>query len=93
MPGFHLFGGSLGLAACLGRVFPIAGCMHHHSVGWLELNNCWSLGPQCCSAAGRGMATIAYTAPEAIDGPATPATDMWSFGIMLNQMVTGKVSV
>ena len=39
------------------------------------------------------MATIAYTAPEAIDGPATPATDMWSFGIMLNQMVTGKVSV
>ena len=38
------------------------------------------------------MATIAYTAPEGIDGPSTTATDVWSFGIMLNQMVTGKVS-
>ena len=45
-----------------------------------------------CMHAGRGMATIAYTAPEGIDGPSTPATDVWSFGIMLNQMVTGKVA-
>ena len=42
--------------------------------------------------AGKGMATIAYTAPEGIDGPSTTATDVWSFGIMLNQMVTGTVS-
>ena len=39
------------------------------------------------------MSTLGYTAPEAIDGPSTPATDVWSFGIMLYEMVTGKVSL
>ena len=37
------------------------------------------------------MVTLSYTAPEVIDGPPTPATDVWSFGIMLYEMVTGKV--
>ena len=38
-----------------------------------------------------GIGTLAYTAPEAVDKPATPASDVWSFGIMLLEMVTGVV--
>ena len=37
------------------------------------------------------MATPAYSAPEMVDGAApTLASDVWSFGIMLYEMVTGK---
>jgi serine/threonine protein kinase len=35
-------------------------------------------------------ATLAYTAPEAVEGLITPASDVWSFGIMLYEMATGE---
>jgi serine/threonine protein kinase len=38
----------------------------------------------------QGVATLAYTAPEAVDGPRTPATDIWSFGVVLYEMLTGQ---
>ena len=35
---------------------------------------------------------LSYTSPEAaVDGPATAASDVWSFGVILNEMVMGKV--
>ena len=39
-----------------------------------------------------GIGTLAYTAPEAVEGPSTSASDVWSFGILLFEMVTGEVS-
>ena len=37
---------------------------------------------------------LSYTAPEAaVDGPATAASDVWSFGVILNEMVMGKVRI
>ncbi|GAX76599.1 hypothetical protein CEUSTIGMA_g4045.t1 [Chlamydomonas eustigma] len=42
------------------------------------------------SHSGCGLGTMAYTAPEAIDDPLIPASDMWSFGILLYEMLTGE---
>ena len=40
---------------------------------------------------GGGIGTLSYSAPETLESPATPASDMWSFGVMLHEMVTGQV--
>ena len=68
-----------GCRECKIRPWPACSCVHA----------CMCF--RVLAAFGRGMVTLGYTAPEAIDGPSTPATDVWSFGIMLYEMVTGKV--
>ena len=40
---------------------------------------------------GNEMATLAYMAPERLDGIAAPSNDIYSLGIILYQMVTGKL--
>eukprot|EP00955_Chlamydomonas_euryale_P023997 252911-Chlamydomonas_euryale.AAC.1 len=35
--------------------------------------------------------TLAYSAPELLHGPATPASDMWSFGMLLCEMMIWEV--
>ena len=36
------------------------------------------------------MSTLAYSAPETLDGQRSPATDVWSFGVLLYEMVVGQ---
>jgi serine/threonine protein kinase len=43
------------------------------------------------TTAGHEMGTIAYMAPERLDGIAAPGNDIYSLGIILNQMLTGQL--
>lgn len=45
------------------------------------------------TTAGHEMGTIAYMAPERLDGIAAPANDIYSLGIILYQMLTGQLLV
>ena len=41
--------------------------------------------------AGHEMGTVAYMAPERLDGVAAPSNDIYSLGIILYQMITGQL--
>ena len=43
------------------------------------------------TTAGHEMGTIAYMAPERLDGVAAPSNDIYSLGIILYQMLTGQL--
>jgi serine/threonine protein kinase len=42
--------------------------------------------------AGTIVGTVSYLSPEALRGePAVPASDIWSFGVLLHEMITGRL--
>ena len=43
------------------------------------------------TSAGHEMGTLAYMAPERVDGIAAPSNDIYSLGVMLYQMLTGQL--
>jgi tetratricopeptide (TPR) repeat protein len=48
--------------------------------------------PHPITRAGQVLGTLAYMAPEQLEGrPATSATDLYALGLMIHQMLTGKL--
>src|SRR6185437_14642598 len=43
------------------------------------------------TTAGHEMGTVAYMAPERLSGIAAPSNDIFSLGVILHQMLTGRM--
>ena len=44
-----------------------------------------------CKQDNKSVGTALYMSPETIDGNSTPLSDMWSLGVIVYQMITGKL--